>query len=164
MSNTFTDDQKKYNQQLEEQLQELKFSYDELQDEKDQLFLTVSELRQKKSDDSTTELRDTIQQLNASMSVKDRIIASYETKMNVNKDNSFSSFLDKKENDVSLSYMSGGYRANGSSQADRSLMTELSEHETSRLNTSQNLEHTEVDYLKSIVYSYMMGTDPIVSL
>ncbi len=114
-----------------------------------------------------------MRQLRASVSAKDRIIESYEKKLAYKAEN-FSSFIEKKQNnpttssDISINYV-GDFRASNGGDNDpntsRSLMTELSDTETSRLNTtsgsSQYMEQTEIDYLKSIVYSYMMGTDPI---
>jgi len=119
------------------------------------------------------EVTETVRQLQASVSAKDRIIESYEKKLAYKTEN-FSSFIEKKQNnpttssDISINYVSD-YRASNGGDNDtnisRSLMTELSDTETSRLNTtsgsSQYMEQTEIDYLKSIVYSYMMGTDPI---
>ena len=42
----------------------------------------------------------------------------------------------------------------------RSLMTEISDADTHN-NSSMYLEATELDYLRQIIYSYMMGVDPI---
>ena len=102
--------------------------------------------------------------------MKDRIIASYESKLSAKSDN-FSNFIERKSNpstssDISLPFMNNYRPSPSTNGGNRSIMTELNDHETSQLNSSnssQSLEHTEVDYLKSIVYSYMMGTDPIVS-
>lgn len=113
-----------------------------------------------------------IKQLNSTIATKDRIISSYETKLNSNsnKSDNFSSFLDRKSNpssssDNNLSYINNLTNYKHQAASNRSIMSELSDSETSRINSaSQYLEQTEVDYLKSIVYSYMMGTDPIVGL
>jgi len=115
-----------------------------------------------------------VRQLQASILTKDRIIEGYEKKQEI-KTESFSSFINNKKqsnpstsSDVSISYMNNLRSSNQgdvtSNITNRSLMTELSDTETSRVNTSgisQYMEQTEIDYLKSIVYSYMMGTDPI---
>ncbi len=115
-----------------------------------------------------------MRQLQASILTKDRIIEGYEKKQEI-KTESFSSFINNKKqsnpstsSDVSISYMNNLRSSNQgdvtSNITNRSLMTELSDTETSRVNTSgisQYMEQTEIDYLKSIVYSYMMGTDPI---
>jgi hypothetical protein len=122
-------------------------------------------------------LAEKVRELNASMAAKDRIIASYETKLATKSDN-FSSFIERKSNpstssDISLSYVNNFKQSSPSNHnGNRSIMTELNiDNETSLLNNSSYhsanstmcLEQTEIDYLKSIIYSYMMGTDPIVS-
>ena len=171
-----------YNE-LTMQLEELKFSYDELKDEKEQLYFSLKELREKNNSgkflkkllhftilsncnlikDDSSEL---IKQLNSTIATKDRIISSYEAKNN--NSSNFSSFLDRKSSassDNNLSYLNTLTNYKHQNASNRSLMTELSDGETSRMNSSsQYLEQTEIDYLKSIVYSYMMGTDPIVRL
>lgn len=117
-----------------------------------------------------------IKELNASIAAKDRIINSYETRLAAKSEN-FSSFLERKESnpstssDISLTYVNSFKQMSSPSthNGNRSIMTELNDDETSRLNNSSyhsvssSMEQTEIDYLKSIVYSYMMGTDPLVS-
>jgi hypothetical protein len=159
-------DLKKQNQQLIKQLEELKFSYDDLNDEKQQLFMSLNELKQKQliassnQSNETIELNQTIKQLNQKLSDKERQIQALESKL-TNSEENFSKFVVKKSNSNNVLNYTNNYKM-PSSNLDRSLMTELSDQETSRLSNSQCLEPTEVDYLRSIIYSYMMGTDPIV--
>lgn len=80
-----------------------------------------------------------------------------------------------KKEDSSFSYLPGfdfpykstanNNNSNGNTSNYRSLMTEYSDQESinsSKLN-SMCLEATEIDYLRQIVYSYMMGVDPLVN-
>ncbi len=147
------------NQQLNKQLEELKFSYDDLIDEKNQLLITLNELKQKSQSSGHSKSNSTsnennineVIKLNTLLKEKDKIIIDLETKL----------ALVKSQSKTNNSYYS------------RSLMVEsTSDHESSfdatrnRLNSSLSmcLESTEIDYLRQIVYSYMMGTDPLVGL
>lgn len=69
-----------------------------------------------------------------------------------------------------IDYKSSPTATTVAQQYGRSLMTELSDPEalaSPRLNqtyhypVSMTLEATEIDYLRRIIYSYMMGTDPV---
>lgn len=77
----------------------------------------------------------------------------------------------RSNNEDSAFYDFGGIKS--PQQLNRSLMTELNDSDGLGLPrngrnsdhslNSMCLESTEIDYLRQIVYSYMMGTDPIVS-
>ncbi len=94
---------------------------------------------------------------------KDRLINDLEARI-ANKNNSR-----PQSNAPAAFSFSPGFDTNfraSAQNASRSLMAELSDHETpsnkSFSNNSMCLENTEIDYLRQIVYSYMMGTDPLV--
>lgn len=148
------------NQQLNKQLEELKFSYDDLIDEKNQLLITLNELKQKTQSNSHSKSNslsnenniNEVIKLNTLLKEKDKTIIDLETKLALVKSQS---------------------KTNNNYYNTRSLMVEsTSDHESSfdasrnRLNSSMSmcLESTEIDYLRQIVYSYMMGTDPLVCL
>ena len=137
-------DLRQQNLDLNKSLDQLKAGYEQLKNE-------TYFLNQKTSHESA----ETLKQLNLKLVQRDQQIAVLEAKLANNSDN-FSSFLSKKNtdsrNDYSLNYK------------QPTLMRELSS-DPEAVKTSgncQSLEPTEVDYLKSIIYSYMMGTDPIV--
>ena len=153
------------NHQLSKQLDELKMSYDELKDEKTQLYLSFNELKNKSlvdSSNSSSSQSLEVSKLNVLLRDKDRLISDLESRLANNKpkapsSNSYSTFSPSFD----LNYTSPLNNSNGK----RSLMAELSDPDSSKnfyLNSC--LENTEIDYLRQIVASYMMGTDPLVSV
>ena len=113
-------------QDLRKQLEELRYAYDELKDEKEQIFSSLTELRQNKHDS------------NEIMRFKHQIKLS-EKKI-----------LDLEEKLVNQQRVS--VANNSASQRSASIRSSSS---------GVCLEPTEIDYLKKIVYSYMMGTDSL---
>lgn len=86
---------------------------------------------------------------------KERIISDLESRLKASEASS-RSYLPH------IDYKSSPTTAMASHTFGRSLMTELSEHESnSNHSNHMTLEATEIDYLRRIVYSYMMGTDPV---
>jgi len=124
---------KQSNQDLRKQLEELKYSYDELKDEKEQILSSLNELKQNRHDSNET------------MRYKHQI------KLNEKK------ILDLEEKLMNLSQV----KVNNNTNMVRSQEIINSHSNTRTSSTSASLEPTEIDYLKKIVYSYMMGTDSI---
>jgi hypothetical protein len=128
-------------------------SYDEIKDEKTQLYLSLNSLKQK---------YETFEHQNGDS--KDS---------SANSNDAFLKYIDKKQkqyNSAAVIVDEGSYYLNNNlkyppNNSDRSLMTEISDqdsHNSSNHNlSSMGLEPTEIDYLRQIIYSYMMGTDPI---
>lgn len=141
------------NSQLSRKLDDLQFAYDELLDEKNALKFNLNNLKNDIPSDSLEKNR-----LNSLVSEKDRLINELEQKLyHLNHQVSKSSYED------SLGYISSqNMRQNNS----RSIMAESSDQDSlgSKTNLYNHcLESTEIDYLRQIVYSYMMGIDPVVS-
>jgi hypothetical protein len=90
-----------------------------------------------------------------------------------NNNDTFLKYIDKKHKQYNnlARVDEGSYYLNNNlkyppNNSDRSLMTEIisdqDSQNSSNLNlSSMGLEPTEIDYLRQIIYSYMMGTDPI---
>ena len=137
-------DLRQQNLELNRNFDQLKSGYEQLKNEK-------YSLGQKASNESA----ETLKQLNLKLVQRDQQIAILEAKLATNSDN-FSSFLNKKTANSISDY--------GLNYKQPSLMRELScdPEAVKSSGNCQSLEPTEVDYLKSIIYSYMMGTDPIV--
>ena len=56
------------------------------------------------------------------------------------------------------------YNDNGhTSKYSQSALLKMTDNETITYSSFMTLESTEIDYLRQIIYAYMMGTDPVVS-
>ena len=125
---------KQNNQDLRKQLEELKYSHDELQDEREQILSSLNDLKQTRNDS------------NEAMRYKHQI------KLNEKK------ILDLEEKLAASSQV----KLNNSIYSNQSPEIAQRYSNSTRLgSTNTSLEPTEIDYLKKIVYSYMMGTDSI---
>jgi chromosome segregation ATPase len=138
---------RKENEQLNRKLEDLRIAHDELVDEKTSLVSSISKAKSDASDDELNRLTSLLKE-------KERIINDLELKMS--KANSKSVYED------SLGYVQ---TQNLKHSNTRSLMAESSDQDSlSSKNNFYNhcLEATEIDYLRQIIYSYMMGVDPVV--
>lgn len=156
------------NQQLTKQLEDLKFAYDDVKDEKAQLYLSLNELKQKQKieqhslgnfSSSQSDMNE-MNKLNNLLKSKDKIISDLEARLAMTKEPI--GFAQNYSNNNKTSPSLSNYYS-------RSLMAESSDHESLSNRSLNNynsmcLESTEIDYLRQIVYSYMMGTDPVVSI
>lgn len=137
------------NSQLSRKLDDLQFAYDELLDEKNSLKINLNNLKNDIPSESFEKNR-----LNSLISEKDRLISELEQKLN--------NYVNKSSYEDSLGYVSSqNLRQNNS----RSIMAESSDQDSlgSKTNLYNHcLESTEIDYLRQIIYSYMMGIDPVV--
>jgi hypothetical protein len=124
---------KQNNKDLLKQLEELKYSYDELRDEKEQILSSLNELKQNRHDSNET------MRYKHQIKLNEKKILDLEEKLvNMNQVKTSNTSMTK-----SPAEMNHGY----SNQRAAS--------------TSASLEPTEIDYLKKIIFSYMMGTDSI---
>jgi chromosome segregation ATPase len=128
---------KKSNQDLQKQLDELRYSYDELNDEKKQLYASLNELKQNKHDSNET------------MRYKHQI------KLNEKK------ILDLEEKLVAMRDQAVKVQQNATTSVMSQYYTLGQRTTLSSISNVGSLEPTEIDYLKKIVFSYMMGTDSI---
>lgn len=139
------------NSQLSRKLDDLQFAYDELQDEKNNLKFNLNKLKEESPSANIETNR-----LSVLLKDKERLINELEQKLSV--------YINKSSYDDSLGYVSSqNLRQNNS----RSLMVESSDQDSlgSKTNLYNHcLESTEIDYLRQIIYSYMMGIDPVVIL
>ena len=156
------------NKQLSKQLEELKFSYDDLIDEKNQLLLTLNELKQKVGNASQTngaklpssDINEVIR-LNTLLKDRDKVIIDLETKLALLRNQQGQRFETIPLNSPSPRSSSSAvnYFASKTSLLSTDLNDSRHRHNSA---LSMCLESTEIDYLRQIVYSYMMGTDPLV--
>ncbi|CAF0851109.1 unnamed protein product [Brachionus calyciflorus] len=141
---------RKENDQLNQKLDDLKIAYDELVDEKANLQSNLIQLKVKNSSGDSNE----IDRLNLLLKDRERVINELENKVT-------SKLLNRSVYEDSLGYTSTqSLKFNNS----RSLMAESSDQDSlgSKTNLYNHcLESTEIDYLRQIIYSYMMGVDRV---
>ena len=140
---------RKENEQLGRKLDDLKIAYDDLVDEKNNLKSSLAQIKSNPSNDSNE-----INRLNSMLKEKERIISDLESRLSVKLKSVYEDSL--------------GYTATQTLKynTSRSLMAESSDQDSlgSKNNLyNQCLESTEIDYLRQIIYSYMMGVDRVVS-
>ncbi|RNA06163.1 golgin subfamily A member 4 isoform X2, partial [Brachionus plicatilis] len=136
------------NSQLSRKLDDLQFAYDELLDEKNNLKFNLNELKENGPSDNQEANR-----LNSLLKDRERVINELEQKLSL--------YVNKSAYEDSLGYVSS---QNLKQNNTRSLMMESSDQDSlgSKTNLYNHcLESTEIDYLRQIVYSYMMGIDPV---
>jgi len=145
---------KNENYALHKEIEELKMVLDDLNDERSRLNLSLNELK------SPHLLNDKIKELTRQNEDKDRSIRELNKRNDELKNEN--NVANKTINDSQSSSETRVNAINNRTPTNsKTLLPDLSDFSHHFHSSTSNLEATEVDYLRQIVYAYMTGTDPL---